>query len=843
MGTRLTRDAGNLRKCPMVLLRQLLLVTCLTLAISISHVGGIEMHSNSQAATVLGISEDGWQFTVNGKPTFLLGISYYGATSTERPGVWQEELSQLHELGFNWIRIWVTWAQGDRNFSAVARDGNLAEPYWTRFKDIVADSNRIGIVVDVTFSRLLLADHQAHLKAVAEVARQLQPYRNLYIDVGNERNVEDIRFVSLSEVAELIAAIKKVDPERICTASDGGDTPTDGVASRIATGLELLCPHRRGNINSPAETRDDARRLLKAVEETGRVVPIHYQQPFRRNSSRRWQPTASDFLTALDGAVRGNAAGWCFHNGSNRHSEDRRPYHSFNMSQQSLFEQFDREERDVVKTAAIVVEQAQQLPDDVPFTVFAERTGDTGGLEGVPPYGGHGVGLVDISESGLEDVYISNCGNGTAENIFALNRGGFQFRVLPEAGGAAMVFGDLDEWSHGFTFADFDNDGHYELFVSAAKGPYRLFRWKGDSFEDITLSSGIQGESRFTRGVVAADLTGDGSLDIFCLNNRGAPNDLFLNDGHGHFTRADTEALGLADPRPRTGNSLKGLGQGVTTADFDNDGEMEIYTCIRFLPNRFWKRQADGTWRDIAPEAGVNCIDGGDGAAFADLWNRGLLDLIVSGSDLPETPYLRIYKNRGDGTFEDLTHQYRIRSKSYHVTVADFNADGWLDLYVTRDYEPNGLYLNDGRGNFIPVRAGVETELSDTRCSAAADLDGDGSLDLVVVQKRDINAIYRNLSSCPHWIKLSLIGPNGDPGAFGAKVTVSHPGGLDNPEALIAFREARTAYGYVGQDSPDHIIGLGDERACDIRIQFPDGAQRVIRDAESGTVVTIDASK
>ncbi|UCD36989.1 MAG: cellulase family glycosylhydrolase, partial [Fidelibacterota bacterium] len=423
------------------------------------------MHSNSQAATILGISKNGRRFTINGHPTFLLGISYYGATSIERPEVWQEELKKLHELGFNCARIWVTWAHYDEDVSAIGRDGNPAEPYWTRFRNMVAYCDRIGIVVDVTFTHNFLKDQQAHVKAVAELARQLQPYRNLYIDVGNERNVGDSRFASLKEVTELIAAIKEVDPERICTASDGSDIPNEGVAPRTAAGLDLLCPHRRRDSNSPAETRDDAQRLLKAAEEAGRVVPIHYQEPFRRDYSPDWNPTASEFLTDLDGAVRGGAAGWCFHNGSSRHSEDRRPYRSFDMRQHGLFEQLDREERDLVKTAAIVLEQAQQLPHYVPFTVFAERTGDTGGLEGVPPYGGHGVGSVDISQSGLEDVYITNCGNETAENIFALNRGGFQFHVLLKAGGAAMVFEDIDEWSHGFAFADFDNDGHYELFV------------------------------------------------------------------------------------------------------------------------------------------------------------------------------------------------------------------------------------------------------------------------------------------------------------------------------------------------------------------------------------------
>jgi len=339
-----------------MLSKQLLLTTCLILAIN----GGLAMQSNSQAATILGISKDGQQFTVNGKPTFLLGISYYGATSIFLPEIWQEELKRLHELEFNWIRIWITWAHGDGDFSAVGRDGNLTAPYWTRFKDMVAYCDCIGMVVDVTFSRNLLVDHQAHLKAVAGVARQLQPYRNLYIDVGNERNVKDSRFVSLTEVAELIAAIKKVAPERICAASDGSDIPTEGVAPRIAAGIDLLCPHRRRDKNSPAETRDDARRLLKAAEEAGRVIPVHYQEPFRRDYSRSWEPTASEFLADLDGAVRGGAAGWCFHNGSSRHSEDKRPYRSFDMSQKSLLEQLDREERDVAKTAASVVEEAQQ---------------------------------------------------------------------------------------------------------------------------------------------------------------------------------------------------------------------------------------------------------------------------------------------------------------------------------------------------------------------------------------------------------------------------------------------------------------------------------------------------
>ena len=161
-----------------------------------------------------------------------------------------------------------------------------------------------------------------------------------------------------------------------------------------------------------------------------------------------------------------------------------------------------------------------------------------------------------------------------------------------------------------------------------------MFKWGGECFDDITEQSGISGDNMGTRGVVAADLTGTGSPDLFCLSNEGQPNDLFINDGVGRFTRTDTVKSGIADIRALAPN-LAGLGQGVTAADFDNDGRQEIYCCIRKMPNRFWKRQEDGTWKDIAAQAGVDCVNGGDGATFADLWNRGLQDLIVAVAKRP----------------------------------------------------------------------------------------------------------------------------------------------------------------------------------------------------------------
>ena len=89
----------------MILSKQLLIAAYITLTIGVSPTGGLAMNGNSQSATILGIPKDGRQFTINKQPIFLLGISYYGATSIEQPQVWQAELKRLHELGFNWVRI------------------------------------------------------------------------------------------------------------------------------------------------------------------------------------------------------------------------------------------------------------------------------------------------------------------------------------------------------------------------------------------------------------------------------------------------------------------------------------------------------------------------------------------------------------------------------------------------------------------------------------------------------------------------------------------------------------------------------------------------------------------
>jgi hypothetical protein len=192
----------------------------------------------------------------------------------------------------------------------------------------------------------------SHRNAVRAVAERLKPYRNVYIDMANERNILDRRFVMFESLAELRQIIRQVDGDRLATASAAEDIPPADVSRYLLlAGVDFLAPHRGRGPDSPAQTAGRTREYLdEARRVLGRPVPVHYQEPFRRDW-RAWQPTADDFIADLRGAIEGGAAGWCFHHGDAQGREDGRPRRSFDMSdgEGRLFDQFDAEERVIIK--------------------------------------------------------------------------------------------------------------------------------------------------------------------------------------------------------------------------------------------------------------------------------------------------------------------------------------------------------------------------------------------------------------------------------------------------------------------------------------------------------------
>jgi hypothetical protein len=300
------------------------------------------------ADTVLGIQED--KFTLNGNPAFLLGFSYYGALGGDDKTV-RADLDAMQKVGVNWIRVWATWAAFDNDVSAVDVQGRPRDMYLKKLGALVAECDRRGMVMDVTLSRgngvtgpKRLQTLDAHERAVTALVERLKSRRNWYLDLGNERNIKDARFVSFAELKTLRALVKKLDPERLVTASSAGDISQGDIKAYLETGIDFLSPHRPRQAKSAAQTEAMTRSYRTWLKEAGRVVPVHYQEPFRRGFGK-YDPSAEDFWTDLQGARRGGAAGWCFHNGDQRAQNDGRPRRSFDLRAGELFEQLDEVER------------------------------------------------------------------------------------------------------------------------------------------------------------------------------------------------------------------------------------------------------------------------------------------------------------------------------------------------------------------------------------------------------------------------------------------------------------------------------------------------------------------
>jgi len=309
--------------------------------------GGVGM-----AETVLAVDQT--RFTLNVEPTFLYGISYYGALGASDETI-RADLDDMQRHGLNWVRVWATWSAFDNDVSAVDADGNARPEFLARLKALVADCNARGMVVDVTLSRgdgaagpPRLGTHEAHARAVETIVTELKPLRNWYVDLSNERNIRDPRYTSFEELRDLRERVRRLDPDRLVTASQGGDIDAEELRRYVQeVGVDFITPHRPRDSESPSQTEAKTREYLSRMAALGRVVPVHYQEPFRRDYGA-WHPTAQDFLTDYRGALAGGAAGWCLHNGSSRSADDGRPRRSFDLRDGRLFDQLDGQEREAI---------------------------------------------------------------------------------------------------------------------------------------------------------------------------------------------------------------------------------------------------------------------------------------------------------------------------------------------------------------------------------------------------------------------------------------------------------------------------------------------------------------
>ena len=261
----------------------------------------------------------------------------------------------MQHYGLNWIRVWATWGSFSNDVSAVDAEGMPREPFLSRLKQLVAQCDQRGMAVDITLSRgngaagsPRLQSLTAHTRAVESLVRALRPWRNWYLDLSNERNVRDKRFTSFDDLKALRELARKLDPERLVTASDGGDISREDLKAYLETArVDFISPHRPREPKSPTQTGNKTAEYFRWMKEIGRVVPVHYQEPFRRGYAQ-WQPSAADFTIDAREARSGGAAGWCFHNGPERSKPGSEPRRSFDLRQHRLFEQLDNIEQEAL---------------------------------------------------------------------------------------------------------------------------------------------------------------------------------------------------------------------------------------------------------------------------------------------------------------------------------------------------------------------------------------------------------------------------------------------------------------------------------------------------------------
>ncbi len=240
-------------------------------------------------------------------------------------------------------------------------------------------------------------------------------------------------------------------------------------------------------------------------------------------------------------------------------------------------------------------------------------------------------------------------------------------------------------------------------------------------------------------GIAIGDVDGDGLVDIF-VANKTAPNRLFRQVAPFKFVDI-TEAAGVAGPAAAHGIGWK---TGVTMADVNNDGFLDIYVCRFNAPNLLYLNDGHGHFQEAAAKAGVDLVSGSVVGAFEDYDRDGNLDLFVltniqDAVRSPDGEPCHLYRNRGDGTFEDVSVKAGLSREPIHghsATWFDYNGDGWADLYVASDFAPpDRFYRNNGDGTFTDVLA---TAMAHTTWFSmggdSADINNDGLPDLFIAE-------------------------------------------------------------------------------------------------------------
>jgi tetratricopeptide (TPR) repeat protein len=474
----------------------------------------------------------------------------------------------------------------------------------------------------------------------------------------------------------------------------------------------------------------------------------------------------------------------------------------------------------------------------IPVKLMAEQIGsqDTHSSSGAPAFTG-GACMLDVTGSGQMDLLLMQSGPQAIGVLHRTAEGSFE--ALDAAAAGLKASGHAVACAVG----DYDADGLNDVAV-ALDDSVRLYRNLGmGKFQDVTAESGLSAKNK-PSGITFVDFDHDGDLDLLLTGAPGkdgdaaaadaavadTPNVLWRNNGNKTFTEW-TEPTGLG-------------GSGKTAAailtDFNNDRAVDLAMTgdsaapLLYVNPREGKYPTQPLFEEKLPPT--------EGIAVLDFNKDGSMDIAVTHAGAPGLTLWRNVEglNHAGRRFERVDLPLKDALRGWGVTPIDIDNDGWIDLAViveTKAGPQLRVLRNRGDGTFEDVSKALgldQAKLTAPRGLIAADVDGDGAAGLIVTQLNAPPVLLRNVGANKnHSVRLDLTGYADNKTAIGAKVEIFANGHWQKWELAGAV-------GYQTQSAPQILVGLGDAQSVDLlRILWPTGVLQDEIDLPKGPVIAM----
>jgi hypothetical protein len=502
---------------------------------------------------------------------------------------------------------------------------------------------------------------------------------------------------------------------------------------------------------------------------------------------------------------------------------------------------------------------------------FRHNGGGYGGKL-LPETLGAGCAFIDYDADGWPDILLVNGMDWPSHKrqrstlgLYHNNRNGTFSDVTRSAGL------DVEMYGMGIAVGDFNNDGFPDVLITCV-GQNRLFRNTGKgTFVDVTRTSGLAGRTGFSTSALWFDFNRDGLLDLFVCNYvkwsaehdvfcsrdgkqksyctpeayRGDTCWLFRNRGNGTFEDV-TATSGVFD------SSSKSL--GVTMIDTDQDGWPDLFVANDTQPNKLYRNMRNGTFKDVAVEAGLafsteGKARAGMGADAADFDNSGTVGLAVTNFD---NEMVGLYRASGRGLYEDVAITAGIGAPSrstlgFGCGFLDADLDGHLDLIVANGHidetvrnirgnvgyaQPPHLFLNRGNSTFRDVALEAGKDFAQPRVGrglAFGDFDRDGDVDVLMTANNGPATLFRNDQLAGNRsLRFRLVGTTSNRDGIGATVRIFH-------EGTSQSRLVKSGSSYLSQSELPVTFGVGKRDRVDrVVVVWPSGRTEEFKNVASG---------